>query len=225
MTQPPNLQNPKAINAPPVVVWSLGLLLAIHLIRQFLPADLGVQFSASLAFFPLRYETLDYNFPGGPGAAVWSFLTYGLLHGDWAHLIVNGLWLLAFGTPLARLMGPLRFLGLCAITTIMGAALFLVFNDGEPVSMIGASGAVSGMMGAVAILSFQSGGGLGGVFATRRSLFSFIAVWLGINLIFGLLGAGVGENVKAVAWEAHLGGFAAGIIVAPWLVKLKVGPS
>ena len=66
--------------------------------------------------------------PGGNAAAVWSFLTYALFHADWAHLIINSLWLAAFGSPLAWRFGTGRFLLFSAVGAVCGAALYLVTN-------------------------------------------------------------------------------------------------
>ncbi len=68
--------------------------------------------------------------PGGFGADVWTFVTYSLLHGSWMHLGVNGVWLLAFGSAVARRFGVLRFLSFFAVTAAAGAAMHLLTNAG-----------------------------------------------------------------------------------------------
>ena len=59
--------------------------------------------------------------PGGLGADIWTFVTYAFIHGDWTHLGLNGVWLLAFGTPVARRFGMARFLAFFAVTAAAGA--------------------------------------------------------------------------------------------------------
>ena len=69
------------------------------------------------------------------------------MHGDVLHLIVNSAWLLAFGTPLVRRMGSIRFIAFSAVCGIAGALVFWALNPGLLAPMVGASGAISGMMG------------------------------------------------------------------------------
>jgi membrane associated rhomboid family serine protease len=142
---------------------------------------------------------------------------------------VNAAWLLAFGSPLARRFGILRFLAFFAVAAIAGAALHLATHAGELVPMIGASAAISGAMAAAMRFVFQPGGPLRRrpgeapnyrapaiplrAALTDPRILVFLAVWLGVNLLFGLGAAPLlGEN-QSVAWEAHVGGFFAGLLL------------
>ena len=80
--------------------------------------------------------------------AVVPLVTYAFLHGDFVHLIFNSLWFLVFATAVARRVGTGRFLLLMLITTLGAAFMHLIFHWGSPVPVVGASGAVSGLMGA-----------------------------------------------------------------------------
>jgi membrane associated rhomboid family serine protease len=180
------------------------------------------------AFIPGRYSALGTELPGAPWALVTSFITYALLHADLVHLVVNSAWLLAMGTVVARRTGTVRFLGLSAVCGIAGALAFLVGNPGRMVPMIGASGAISGMMGAVFRLMFavRDARGrillaehpeavprlsVGEIFSDRRAL-GAITIWVAVN---ALLATGVMDLAEpgVVAWEAHLGGFFAGLLL------------
>jgi membrane associated rhomboid family serine protease len=186
------------------------------------------------AFIPGRYEP-DWlaiaNWSVGWGAAIWSFVTYAFIHGDLNHLIFNEVWLLAFGTPVARRFGPLRFMAFFALTAGAGAAVHLLVHFGEPLPMIGASAAISGAMAAAMRFIFQAGGPLGGGYTNDDNAYrvpaaplaamlreprvlAFVAVWFGVNLLFGL-GTVVmpGLEQQAIAWEAHIGGFVAGLLL------------
>src|SRR4029077_3517014 len=116
------------------------------------------------AFIPARYDNslvLGGTLPGGFGAEIWTFVTYSLIHADWTHLGVNAMWLLPFGSAVARRFGALRFLAFYAVTAAAGAAVHLATHVGEQYPMIGASAAISGTMAAAIRFAFQHGGPLG----------------------------------------------------------------
>src|SRR5207253_11161662 len=96
----------------------------------------------------------------GWAADIWTFVTYALLHGSLGHLLLNGVWLLAFCSPVAQRFGPLRFLAFMAVTAAAGAVAHLVTHFGELLPMVGASAAISGAMAAAIRFAFQRGGPL-----------------------------------------------------------------
>ena len=91
----------------------------------------------------------------------WTFLTYGLLHGNLAHVGLNVLWLVALGAPVARRFGPWRFLALLAVTTVAGALAQTLVHARDVQAIVGASAAVSGTMAAAVRFIFQPGENLG----------------------------------------------------------------
>lgn len=160
------------------------------------------------------------------GAAPWTLLTYAFLHGGWMHLGLNGVWMVAFGTPVARRFGSKRFLVFMAVTAVFGAlAHWLCFPFGfAPV--VGASAGISGLMGAAVRFMFQGTGlspdirdvtplSLTTVFKDRRTL-PFILVWFASNSLFGLGAGTLGLSDAPIAWQAHVGGFVAGLLLFPW---------
>jgi membrane associated rhomboid family serine protease len=224
-------------NIPTVVVAVLALLALIHGVRTLLLSnEQDIVFLLSFAFIPARYDgslVLGGPLPGGLGADIWTFVTYSLIHADWTHFMVNAVWLLAFGSAVARRFGTLRFLAFYAVTAAAGAGLHLATHAGEQFPMIGASAAISGTMAAAMRFAFQRGGPLGllrgddesayrvpaipltGVLRDARVLI-FLAVWFGINIIFGLGSLPFTGSDQAVAWEAHIGGFLAGLLLFSW---------
>jgi membrane associated rhomboid family serine protease len=185
------------------------------------------------AFIPARYETsvlLGGALPGGFGAELWSFVSYAFLHADITHLGFNAVWLLPFGSAVARRFGPARFFAFFAVTAAAGASLHLLTHAGELFPMIGASASISGMMGAAMRFAFQRGGPLGmwrnedeqayrvpaipltGVLRDARVL-AFLAVWFGLNILFGLGSIPITGEEQSVAWQAHIGGFLAGLLL------------
>ena len=206
----------KIINSPPVVLGLIGLLLAIHLALFLLGEEWQRLGMAVFGFNPLRW------FPGRPiamieGSQYWSFLTYALLHADWVHVGVNCLWLLVFGTPVARLGGAWRFLAVCAAGAVGGSLATLILHWGENVNLIGASGAVSGLLAASVPILYGAASpnrylSPGEMLKSRNALI-FMGIWLAITLITGSsdMTAGAFEGLQ-IAWEAHIGGFVLGLI-------------
>ena len=224
-------------NVPSVVIALLALLALIHAVRtMLLSEDLDVEFLLSFAFIPARYDgsaVLGGALPGGVGAEVWTFVTYSLIHADWIHFGVNAVWLLPFGSAVARRFGALRFLAFFAVTAAAGAAMHLATHAGEQYPMIGASATISGLMAAAMRFVFQRGGPLGflrgeneeayrvpaipliGVLSDARVLL-FLGVWFGFNILFGLGSVSITGSDQTVAWQAHIGGFLAGLMLFSW---------
>lgn len=231
------MQREPLFNIPTVVIVVLAVLAAIHALRTLvLSSDLDVQVLLTFAFIPARYDTsvvLGGALPGGFGAEIWTFVTYALLHADWMHFGVNAIWLLPFGSAVARRFGPARFLAFFAVTAAAGAALHLATHAGQEFPVIGASAAISGLMAAAMRFAFQRGGPLSfmrgedeaayrvpaiplkGVLSDARVLL-FLAVWFGINLLFGLGSLPITGSDNPVAWQAHIGGFLAGLLLFSW---------
>jgi membrane associated rhomboid family serine protease len=171
---------------------------------------------------------------GVKGLQFWTPVTYSLLHADWTHLGFNALWLIAFGSPVALRIGIVRFLALFIVTSVAGALAHYLIRPVDLVPVIGASAAVSGLTAAALRFVFQPDAPLGpqtwrgplspdeavrqpalslsGAVRDRRVI-QFAAVWLIINLAIGLLALPLGLSDYAVAWEAHIGGFAAGFLL------------
>jgi membrane associated rhomboid family serine protease len=146
------------------------------------------------------------------------FVSYMGLHGSWAHLIINCLWLLAFGPIVARRFGNLLFLFFFLVCGLAAAACYLAFNWGSPVPVVGASGAISGLMaGALRMLPGQapwvtpSEAPLAPFLS--RQILMFTLVWAAINVMTAVTGFGVGGESGLIAWQAHLGGFLAGLLL------------
>ena len=211
----------------------LVLLAAVHLVRVLLPIELGEWMIWAFGFVPARYDLSlsDPRFPGGAGAAVWTFLTYSLLHADLSHIGFNALWMLPFGSALARRFGAIRFFLFMAVTAIAGAFAHLVTHQHEVAPMIGASAAVSGAMAGSIRFAFGHGSFLSfgrrndaesaaqvpalSLFQSLRNprVLAFLAVWFGVNIVFGIGSIAVGAQAQSIAWQAHIGGFVAGLLL------------
>jgi membrane associated rhomboid family serine protease len=220
-------------NLPPVVLGLVACLCLIHvMVAYVLPTAISETLLDLFAFEPLRYHAnsaLEGDLPGGWPAAVWTFVTYALLHVNLMHLGFNLIWLVAFGTPVARRFGPWRFLAFFAFTAATGAFAHLVSFWGENVPAIGASAAVLGMMAAAMRFIFQPGGPLGfprlgeaktylvpakplAAMLREPRVLLFGSLWLGLNWLSGLPLFAMPGVEGVIAWQAHVGGFLGGLL-------------
>jgi membrane associated rhomboid family serine protease len=228
------LQREPLFNVPTTIVVLAAAFVLIHVVRVYLLTDeQDLELLLLFAFIPARYDgsLLPGDvLPGGVAAQVWTFVSYAFLHGSASHLLINTLWMLPFGSALARRFGAVRFISFFAVTAAAGALAHLVTNASAVAPVIGASAAISGMMAAAMRFAFQVGGPLGfwrhdneeayrvpalplsGVFRDGRVLV-FLVVWFGINLIFGIGSLPIVGEDAPVAWQAHIGGFLAGLIL------------
>ena len=245
---------------PAVVSAAVGLLLLVHAVRVlFLPDEIDVALLVDLALVPARFtvaldparaeavlraavETAPAETAvrlafaryvvAQPGAMPWTFVSYGLLHGSWTHVLLNGVWLMAFGTPVARRLGAWRFCALTLLATLAGGAVHVLVDPLSAAPLIGASGGVSGLMAAASRFVFQPAPGLPRntppwqlppdrplqsvpELLRNRTALLFLLVWLVTNLLFGFIAVPLGLSEGAVAWDAHLGGFAVGFLALP----------
>src|SRR5262245_38838619 len=221
-------------NVPIVVLSLLAIMGLVHALTELVLSSEQINaFLDIFAFVPARYDLRilrEFPWTLGWGAAVWTFLTYAFIHGNIMHLGFNAAWLIAFGTPVARRFGPLRFLIFFLAAAAVGAATHLAVHAGERVPMVGASAAISGAMAAALRFVFQRGGPLGvfrssddaayrvpaaplSVMLRDPRIVVFVAIWFSVNLLFGLgIVANPGQDDMPIAWEAHIGGFVAGLV-------------
>jgi membrane associated rhomboid family serine protease len=215
-------------NVPAAVVVVLALLVVVHVaLAQVTDVD-DEHLIWVLAFVPARYVGFADQIPGGPLASWTSFVTHQLVHGDITHLAINCAWLLVFGSPVARRIGGGRFFIFALVCGIAGALFFMLVRWGEAVPMVGASGAISGLMGAgfrLLLPAIDNGefhemresprsvrlATLAECFRSRRLMLAVVAFVI-VNFVIAFA-APVVTDAAGIAWEAHLGGFAAGLLL------------
>jgi membrane associated rhomboid family serine protease len=140
------------------------------------------------------------------------------LHGGWLHLIGNMWFLWVFGSYIEDAMGPVKFLLFYLIGGVASAVVQFTVSLGSPVPVIGASGAIAGVMGAflmlyprvrVVCLVFIV------IFVTTIELPAafMLLYWFGIQLLSGLGSMSSVTQAQGVAWFAHVGGFLAGLFL------------
>ncbi|HXC53785.1 MAG TPA: rhomboid family intramembrane serine protease [Rhizomicrobium sp.] len=209
------------LRVPASVVVLIGLLAAAHLARVLAPAALSDRILNDYALDPIVYSAQALKALGAGTPTLLQRLappvSHIFLHGSLTHLAVNCLWLLAFGPVVARRFGAAAFFLFFLLCGLAGAASFVALDWGQNVGAIGASGAISGLMGAairmmrirepylnVATLPLEP------LFSRQVLLFS--AVWMAVNLLTGLFGSLM--TGSGVAWQDHLGGYIAGLLLA-----------
>ncbi len=256
---PSNAGPPKEpiFNAPAVVVGLAVLLIALFAVFHWMRPDIQDLIIRDYAFVPGRLTVSIW--PGRAidlliransdpsaleqvramrelhalgGAKPWTLLTYAFLHGSWTHVLLNTIWLMAFGPPVARRFGAARFLVFMGVTAIAAALAQWAIGPMDFMPLIGVSGADSGLMGAAARFMFQPGAPLGlptsrrweleaipaaplGAMLTDPRARIFLVIWLATNFIFGAFARSLGLSDMPVAWVAHLGGFFVGMLSFP----------
>ena len=219
-------------NLPGAVSGLFTALLALHLVRVLLPPRLDDQVISRFGFIPARVSAwlqppLSPADSGGEGAVavLVTFVTHMFIHADWFHVGLNALWLLPFGAAVARRLGSdvpgqLSFFAVFLVSGAAGALAHLTFYPEVNLPLAGASGGVSGMMGAATRVMFSAGAFYSGRFVPLSPLSDsrviiFAAVFVLINLVFGNYGVDFGVTQGAIAWQAHVGGFFAGLLLFP----------
>ncbi|MGL2349120.1 rhomboid family intramembrane serine protease [Helicobacter pylori] len=156
----------------------------------------------------------------------YTVVSYSFMHNSFGHIAMNMVWLLVFGSPLAKHFGNLRFLLFWMLTAGVSALTYFIFHQDSMIPLVGASGAISGMMGAIARYGFFSVFDsnmhnerfLGSVWSIKEALRSktvlvYISMWLIINYLTGIFPYLFGDSDILIAWEAHVGGLISGFIL------------
>lgn len=158
----------------------------------------------------------------GPDPPYYTLVTSMFLHGGWLHLLGNMLYLWIFGNNVEDAMGHGRFAAFYVLCGFAAAAVQVAFQPNSPVPMVGASGAIAGVLGAylvlyprariLALVPFGFFTQLAEVPAVL-----FVPLWVLLQLLYGLASLGVQTQVGGgVAFWAHVGGFVAGVVLVRW---------
>jgi membrane associated rhomboid family serine protease len=197
----------RMFNAPWQALAIVGLILASYAAQTFLP-DWGQPY----ALYPADVMA------GRP----LGLLTSLFLHGGWPHALMNAAFALAFGAPVARLFGHspagvLAFFIFYLVCGVLAGLAFVALHSTGTNAVVGASGAVAGLMGAAARL-MEHPGRLGSPLS--RSALSVGAAWAIVNLLVAATGLAPGSGGAPIAWEAHVGGFVAGLLLVGPFARL-----
>ena len=188
-------------------------------------ALIAVNVAVFLLYFPLLAEPeLTYFFftwgfvPGfvSEGVGFGGLFTHMFLHGGWLHLIGNMLFLFIFGDNVEDEMGHGAFFGFYVLAGLAAAGLQYVSDPMSEVPMVGASGAIAGVMGAYLLLFPKARIDVLFIFIIFFRIFPMpawvaLGIWFGLQLFNGTMTPTEGGGV---AYWAHAGGFLAGVVLA-----------
>jgi membrane associated rhomboid family serine protease len=189
-------------NAPWTIVVLCAGLIVLYAAQVFLLSD------ATLGSLALT--------PAALAAGRWQTLITSLfLHGSWPHVLMNAVAALAFGPPVARLFGlgprgaaaQLLFYLACGVIAGVG---FVLADPRDVSPVVGASGAISGLLGAASRI-IQGHGRIGPMFG--QTVIGMAIAWAVVNVVLGVSGLTPGAMGMPVAWQAHLAGYAAGVLL------------
>jgi membrane associated rhomboid family serine protease len=190
----------RAINLPPAVMWLIGINVAVQLLRILLGESTSDTLILMFGLVPAAYTSGN----GDLLSQVAAPITYQFIHGGWMHLVINMVTLAAFGAPVERMLGVRRFVLFYLSAGIVAGAVQIVLYPDSTDPVIGASGAISGVFGAVLMLMRYVG--------SLPSLYPIAGIWIALNVFFGLFGGMPGTGGEQVAWAAHVGGFVYGLL-------------
>ena len=203
-------------------------LIAVNALVFFYELSLGRHLNAFIIDFgviPAQFLSDLRSMDVGIGTFLPLFTSM-FLHGGWLHVIGNMLFLYIFGDNVEDKFGHARYF-FFYLTAGIAAALTQVFvNPSSGMPMVGASGAIAGVLGAY-IFMFPKARvvTLIPIFiffqVVELPAFVFLGIWFLIQTLSGIFSLGIGSDVGGVAFWAHIGGFATGAILFPFLRKVR----
>lgn len=194
-----------------------GLFLAIHVGLQLAPIEIKNWAYAYLQLVPARFLVSDN---GLVAVAFGSLVSHAFLHFDWLHVLVNCAMLMAGAGPVMRNCGVTGLWAMFLLSAIAGGVCHVLIYWGESGGVIGASGGAAGVI-AAAFRYRTRKLSLGELVApiTRPPVWTFTIFWIGINAALFLWDTIGGSAVSGYATIAHIGGYLAGLFLAPVLIR------
>ena len=209
---------------------SIGLIV-LNVLAWFLelsqPSGAALQsFLEAWGVVPREYSTATDLPPNIPYPFWTTLITSMFLHGGWGHLGGNMMFLWVFGDNIEHRVGHVRFLVFYLVCGLAAGLAHIVFNSGSMIPTVGASGAISGVLGGylllfprnkVYVLSW------GGVFAVPAVF--MLGLWILLQFINGFGAVAETPETGGVAYLAHIGGFVAGMALAPLFAPARRVPA
>ena len=205
--EPPPSNDEPIINLPPYTKFILFALLGIHLVVTYLLSEEQTHWVyIHLGFIPGRFTGAALFEP----LAILTPFTHMLLHGGWLHMAMNGVMLLAFGSGIEKWIGGKKMIAFFVATGLIGVLAHFGLNWDSYQPVVGASGGLSGLFALALIMLRRRNMGMAG----KYGFLPIIILWVGISILFGMMGSPDGGQI---AWAAHVGGFLGGFLVAKWI--------
>jgi membrane associated rhomboid family serine protease len=213
-----------------IAVVSIGLIVLnvlAWLLEISQPTEAALQsFVEAWGVVPREYSAGQDLPPNIPSPYWTTLMTSMFLHGGWGHLGGNMLFLWIFGDNIEHRIGHVRFLAFYIICGVAAGLAHIVFNSGSMIPTVGASGAISGVLGGYLLLFprnrvyVMTWGGVAAVPAVFM-----LGLWILLQFINGFGTVAETPETGGVAYLAHIGGFAAGMILAPLFARGRAVPS
>ena len=208
---------------------SIGLIVLnvlAWLLEVSQPTEAALQsFVEAWGVVPREYSAGQDLPPTIPSPYWTTLMTSMFLHGGWGHLGGNMLFLWIFGDNIEHRIGHVRFLAFYLICGLAAGLAHIVFNSGSMIPTVGASGAISGVLGGYLLLFPRNRVYVmtwGGVAAVPAVL--MLGLWILLQFINGFGTVAETPETGGVAYLAHIGGFAAGMILAPLFARGRAVP-
>jgi membrane associated rhomboid family serine protease len=222
----PEPQAGAPLTVPLAVGWATRIIILVCVGVELLFFFAGEGFARTALFaaglVPARVTGAIVGLPDGPLPMPATFLTHIFLHSGWVHLAMNMVFLAWVGRQVEGLVGTGRFLLLFFAGGIAGGALQVLFTPTSVAPVVGASGAISAVFAAYALIFARSGEepatflGLRLSGETVRAL-RYASLWIGLQLLTGV--AFNAPGAPGIAIWAHIGGFLAGLVAVPFLKR------
>ena len=202
------------------MTWALiAINILVFLFELTLPPDQLEALFYLFGIVPARYSHPEWAaWLGLPIDDYWPFITCMFLHGGWAHVIGNMWTLWIFGDNVEDRMGPWRFLAFYLLTGVIAGLTHWLLNSDSTVPTVGASGAIAGVLGAYFVLFPQSR-----IIVLIPIFFfpfffelpavTYLLFWFLSQILGGTLAGMTSKQVGGIAFWAHAGGFAAGVVL------------
>jgi membrane associated rhomboid family serine protease len=202
------------------------ILIAVNILMFLYEVSLGRDLNRFIYEYGLIPASIIYSPDMAFSYRVYPFFTSMFLHGGWLHLIGNMLYLYIFGDNVEDRMGHFRYIVFYLISGLVAAFAQVITNIDSTIPMVGASGAISGVLGAY-ILFFP-----GSRIVTLVPVFFFIQIvevpavlfllfWFILQFFSGVASLAVTPKGGGVAFWAHVGGFVAGLFLARFFGKRR----
>lgn len=219
-----------------IVFWTILAFFGSILVPS--PFQAGPIFN-DLAFVPVMFLARIED--GQIAQALVPLFTHMFLHGSFGHIFFNMLWLMVFGSGIARRLcvegGPpedrsfnvMLFLAFYVSCGVAGGLTHFANHPYDSTPMIGASGAISGLMGGTLRFALRLFAPMGAEYGRLAPLFARPVVmasliYVGLNIATGVVGSAGVEEAAMIAWEAHIGGFVFGLVVFPLFDRMAKRP-
>lgn len=204
---------PHSVKTPIMTIALIVVNVAIFIYQSTIP-----NLEVFIAEYALTAAAVDFT----SIQTLYPFVTSQFLHGDWMHLIMNMWFLWIFGDNIEENLGRLGYVTFYLLGGVAAALLQYFFDTTSIIPMLGASGAISAILGYYLVRfphhKVQTFFYFSSVYLPAGL---FLGLWFLIQITSGIGSLGIGGDTGGVAWWAHIGGFVFGVIIAK-LLETKV---